>query len=210
MAKSARNSNIELLRILAMFAIICGHFVGQSGTFEYTTSLNDFLLLVFSSVGRIAVNVFLLIGVWYMVDAKFSAARIMKMYGQLYFYTSLFTIIALVIDYRAVSLKNLIYGFMPFIGRALWFASSYLCLLIFKPFLDMILQWEKKRLITFTVFFFVFMSGLSSILIIQDGFLIDTIWFAAVYLIVGTIKKYHPQIRWKSLYSLILFGGGGT
>lgn len=206
--KTARNSNIELLRILSMFAIIAGHFVAQSGEIEYTLCVNDFLLTLLSSGARIAVNVFLLIGAWYMVDAKFNAARILKMYGQLYLYTSIFTVISLIIDYRAVSLKNLIYGFAPFMGRALWFASSYLCLLIFKPFLDLILQWDKQSLITFTALFFVIMSAFSTILTVQEGFVIDTIWFATVYLIVGTIKKYPAKVNLKGLYSLILFGGG--
>ena len=210
MVKTARNSNIELLRILSMFAIIAAHFVGQSGAFEYTLCINDFLLVLISNGSRIAVNVFLLIGVWYMVDAKFNVARILKMYGQLYVYTSIFTVVSLIIDYRAVSLKNLIYGFVPFIGRALWFASSYLCLLIFKPFLDLILQWDKKKLISFTALFFVLMSVFSTILTIQEGFVIDTIWFALIYLVIGTIKKYPPKFNWKGIYSLILFGGGYT
>lgn len=191
-----------------MCAIIAGHFVGQSGTIEYHHSINDFFLLLISGGGRIAVNVFLLIGVWYMNDAKISGARILKMYGQLYLFSVMFTVIALIIDYRQVSLKNLIYGFMPFIGRALWFASSYLCLLIFKPFLDMILQWKKKQLISFTVIFFIFMTGLSTILATEEGFLIDTIWFAAVYLVIGTLKRYPPALNWKGIYSLILSGGG--
>ena len=210
MDKTARNSNIELLRILSIFAIIAGHFVGQSGAFEYSLCVNDYFLVLLSNGSRIAVNVFLLIGVWYMVDAKFNAARILKMYGQLYLYTSIFTVVSLIIDYRAVSLKNLIYGFVPFIGRALWFASSYLCLLIFKPFLDLILQWDKKRLITFTALFFALMSVFSTILTIQEGFVVNTIWFAVVYLVIGTIKKYPPKFNLKSLYSLIFFGGGYT
>ena len=208
MDKTARNSNIELLRILSIFAIIAGHFVGQSGAFEYSLCVNDYFLVLLSNGSRIAVNVFLLIGVWYMVDAKFNAARILKMYGQLYLFTSIFTVVSLIIDYRAVSLKNLVYGFVPFIGRALWFASSYLFLLIFKPFLDMILQWDKKRLITFTALFFALMSVFSTILTIQEGFVVNTIWFAVVYLVIGTIKKYPPKFNLKRLYSLIFFGGG--
>ena len=208
MKKTERNSNVELLRILSMFAIIAAHFCGQSGTFEYTPCINDFLLVLIGNGSRIAVNVFLLIAVWYMVDAKFSAVRILKMYGQLYLYTSIFTIVALIIDYKKVPLKLIVYGFMPFVGRALWFASSFLCLLIFKPFLDKILQWDRKQLISFSILFFIFLSLLSTILSEQQGFLCDTIWFASVYLVVGTIKKYSPKFRWKGIYSIILFGGG--
>ncbi len=213
MAKVTRNSNIELLRILSMFAIIAFHFSRQSGTVEYTLCVNDFLLSLIGNGGSIAVNVFLLIGVWYMVDSKFSAARNLKMYFQLYFYSSLLTIVALIIDYKAVSLKYLIYGFVPFIGRALWFASSYLWLLTFKPFLDLILQWEKKKLTVFTTLFFILMSLFSTILTTQDGSVVDTVWFGLIYLVIGTIKKYPPKLnklKWKGIYSLILFAVGYT
>ena len=206
--KEVRNSNIELLRILSICAIIAVHFVDQSGPIDYTLCANDFLLMFVSSGGRIAVNVFLLIAVWYMTDAKFSTSRILKIYGQLWLFTSLFTIVALLIDHRVVPVRFIIVGWMPFLGRALWFASSYLCLLLFKSFLDIILQWERKKLISFTILFFALMSTQSTLLISQSGFLTDTVWFAVIYLVIGTFKKYPPRFRWKVIYSLILMGGG--
>ena len=53
-----RNSNIELLRILAMFMIVSGHFIGQSGIAKCNQSLDEFGLIFFGSGMRIAVNVF--------------------------------------------------------------------------------------------------------------------------------------------------------
>ena len=81
--KKARNSNIELVRIFSMFFIVSGHFISQSGNIEYSFCVNDYLLVFIGSASRIAVNVFLIISVWYMVDLKFSVERIMKLYIQL-------------------------------------------------------------------------------------------------------------------------------
>lgn len=209
MAKSQRNSNVELLRIISMFAIICGHFVGQSGDFIFNNSVNDFLLIFISSGSRIAVNVFLLIGVWYMVDSKFSSKRILKLYLQVYFYTSIITIIMLIVTKANLPIKETVYGFVPFLGRCVWFASAYIFLLLFKPFLDKILNWNKKELLVFIIMFLFLMSFVSTILSNNaTGFLCDTIWFGAVYLLIGFIKKYPPKLKINK-NTLFFIGWGG-
>lgn len=209
MTKSQRNSNVELLRIISMFAIICGHFVGQSGDFTFNNSVNDFLLIFISSGARIAVNVFLLIGVWYMVDSKFSGKRILKMYLQVYFYTSIITIIMLIVTKANLPIKETVYGFVPFLGRCVWFASAYIFLLLFKPFLDKILNWNKKELFVFIIMFLFLMSFVSTILSNNaTGFLCDTIWFGAVYLLIGFIKKYPPKNKINNNFFLLLSTGG--
>ena len=211
MAKTERNSNIELLRIFSMFAIICGHFVGQSGDLTFNNSVNDFFLIFISSGSRIAVNVFLLVGVWFMVDTKFSSKRVLKLYLQVYFYTSIITIVMLVVTKADLPIKETIYGFVPLLGRCVWFASAYIFLLLFKPFLDKILNWEKKELFIFITMFLFLMSFVSTILSDNaTGFLCDTIWFGAIYLLIGFIKKYPPNIKINKNIFQILAAGGGT
>ena len=141
-----RNSNIELLRIVAMFFIVSGHFISQSGNIEYSFSINDFILVFLGSASRIAVNVFLIVGVWYMVDSTFSAERILKLYIQVVTYSLPITVIMLFLNRENVSIKDFVRGFLPFWGRGLWFASAYITLMLFKPFLDKILCWSKKEL----------------------------------------------------------------
>lgn len=209
MAKAERNSNVELLRIFSMFAIICGHFVGQSGDITFNNSVNDFLLIFISSGLRIAVNVFLLVGVWFMVDAKFSSKRILKLYLQVYFYTSIITIIMLIVTKADLPVKETVYGFVPFLVRCVWFASAYIFLLLFKPFLDKILNWNKKELFVFIIMFLFLMSFISTILSNNaTGFLCDTIWFGAVYLLIGFIKKYPPEIKINKNIFLLLAAVG--
>lgn len=209
MAKAERNSNIELLRIFSMFAIICGHFVGQSGDITFNNSVNDFLLIFISSGSRIAVNVFLLVGVWFMVDTKFSSKRILKLYLQVFFYTSIITIIMLIVTKANLPVKETVYGFIPFLGRCVWFASAYIFLLLFKPFLDKILNWNKKELFVFIIMFLLLMSLWGTFLsTAATGFLCDTIWFGAVYLLIGFIKKYPPEIKINKNNFLLLAVGG--
>lgn len=205
MAKSQRNSDVELLRIISIFAIVFGHFIGESGSYVLNGSVNDFFLVFLGSGGRIAVNIFLLIGVWYMVDSKFRAERVLKLYLQVFFYCYLVTIIMLFVR-SDFDTKSVIRAFFPLTLRPLWFASAYITLMLFKPFLDKILQWEKRRLILFIGMLFVFVSFICTISE-EMGYVIDTVWFGIVYLFVGIIKKY--PIRSKTKIQFLIIGMGG-
>lgn len=203
-----RNSNIELLRIIAMSFIVAGHFIFQSGNIVYSFCLNDFILVFLGSASRIAVNIFLIVGVWYMVDSKFSAERILKLYIQVISYSVPITIIMLFLNRENVSVKDFARGFLPFWGRGLWFASAYITLMLFKPLLDKILDWGKKELGVFVGLMFVFISFVSTLPDVQEGYVVDSVWFLVVYLFVGYIKKYPLPIKPSNWLNALLAGGG--
>ena len=203
-----RNSNIELLRIIAMFFIVAGHFISQSGNIEYSFCVNDFILVFLGSASRIAVNVFLIIGVWFMVDSKFSADRILKLYIQVITYSLPITVAMLFLNRENVSIKDFARGFLPFWGRGLWFASAYITLMLFKPLLDKILNWNKKELGLLVGLMFVFISLVSTLPDVQEGYVIDSVWFLVVYLFAGYIKKYPFKITAPNWICAILSGGG--
>ena len=114
-----RNSNIELLRIISMFFIVAGHFIAQSGNILYAFCLNDYFLVFLGSAARIAVNIFLIIGVWFMVDSNFSVDRIIKLYIQVITYSWPITVAMLFFNREYVSMKDFARGFLPFFGRGL-------------------------------------------------------------------------------------------
>lgn len=205
---SIRNSNIELLRIIAMFFIVAGHFIAQSGDIVYSFCVNDYILIFLGSASRIAVNVFLIVGVWYMVDSKFSAERILKLYIQVITYSVPITIIMLLLNRENVSVKDFARGFLPFWGRGLWFASAYITLMLFKPFLDKILDWGKKELGIFVGLMFLFISFVSTLPDVQEGYVVDSVWFLVVYLFVGYKKKYPFHIKTPNRLNALLAGGG--
>lgn len=68
-----RSSNIELLRILAMMTIVLGHCLRQN---DYFLAMPNVIFA--SGMLRIAVNVFLIVGCWFMVDATFSWKRVFR------------------------------------------------------------------------------------------------------------------------------------
>lgn len=203
-----RNSNIELLRIISMFFIVAGHFISQSGSIEYSFCANDYILVFLGSASRIAVNVFLIVGVWYMVDSKFSADRILKLYIQVVTYSLPITAIMMLLNRGNASIKDFARGVLPFCGRGLWFASAYITLMLFKPFLDKVLNWNRKELSLLVGLLAVFISMVCTLPDVQEGYVIDSVWFLVVYLLVGYIKKYPPRIAVSNGLNIILSGGG--
>ena len=59
--KKERESNIELLRIVAMLLIISFHYVYESGYKFIELNYNSFIVKLFYLVGELGVNIFLLI-----------------------------------------------------------------------------------------------------------------------------------------------------
>ena len=55
-----------------------GHFVGQTNFNQDSTSVNGILITLLSCGARIFTNVFLIIGVWFMVDSRFGAKKILR------------------------------------------------------------------------------------------------------------------------------------
>ena len=82
-----RKSNFELLRIIAMMLIVMGHLGGQGFESDILSKSKQIFVVLVGSGARIAVNLFLMIGIWFMIEASFSGARIMKLYGGGYGYT---------------------------------------------------------------------------------------------------------------------------
>lgn len=93
--KKMREANIELLRIISMILIIAGHLVAQNDVIKISSGFSLFVALICGSAPRIAVNIFLIIGVWFMLDRKFSADRVLVLYGETWFYGMVLTVIVI-------------------------------------------------------------------------------------------------------------------
>lgn len=185
-----RQSNIELLRIFAMLAIVAGHFVTQSAV-GHASGASGTIATIFSSGTRISVNLFLLAGCWFMVDAKFKAERLLKLYLELALYTIPLTALMFVFEVHGET-RNLVQGFLPFFGRPAWFATAYISLIVIAPFLNFAFRlsdFAQRTLIGALVFIFVIVTTIPSYT--PFHYLGDFAWFPVVYLLVGCAKRTH-------------------
>lgn len=185
--KKIRNSNIELLRIIAMLTIVTGHLISQGGAIENYSS--KIFSIYAGSAARISVNIFLFIGVYFMVDSNFNAERILDLWGELFLYTLCFTGVSLLFDHD-IPVKNLIKAILPFSTRALWFASAYLILICLHPFLKYVFLLAKNQFIFLICTLTYVMCIMPTFAEKQSDFIVNVAWFIYVYILVGGLKKY--------------------
>ncbi len=91
-----RQSNIELLRIIAMFLIIAHHYAIHSG-FNFSTTaitINRLWVQFLQIGGKIGVNVFILIFGYFLIYSKtIKTTKILKLWGTVLFYSYTFLIL---------------------------------------------------------------------------------------------------------------------
>lgn len=201
--KSIRQSNFELLRIIAMIFVVLGHFISQSILTE-GSGLKSHVNLILGSAPRIMVNVFLLLGTWFLVDTKIKFERIVKLYLETALYCIGITALML-IGGKECNARNIIQGFLPFFGRPVWFASAYLSLLIIAPFLQRAFSLNSKHQNALIGLSFLFYSIVSTIPASTPiDYIADFTWFIVVFLCVGWIKHSQFALPFKLKWTYLL------
>ena len=81
MNHSQRNSNLELLRIIAMIFIIAHHLVtfALDGLPFVADNLNTFVLYFITMFGKMGVNLFIFISAYFMIKSKFTLGKFFKL-----------------------------------------------------------------------------------------------------------------------------------
>ena len=201
---NVRSSNMELLRIVAMFLILGIHALGLAHgglpSVKYTQDTPLGTLFFFFSYGAccVGVNVFVLISGWFGIRFKWQS--LCKLIFQVLFFTVIiFVILALVDSQRYLTLDAFSYVFLiP--SSQLWFVKAYVLLMLFSPVLNSFVEHASQRQILFVLAgFYLFQSiygwlFMNSTPWIGGGY--SPVSFMGLYLLARYLRIY-PQ-RWCS------------
>lgn len=210
--KIERSSNIELLRIIMMIAIIAHHFVVNSGI----TKLYDFnnitgnmiFLQIFGFAGKAMINGFLLISGYFMIKSRTSFKKILRLYLQIKFYVFVIYFIMIFLGYETFSFVS--FGktlFSMIKGVNVYFTETFFLLYLLMPFINKFVSNLSKKQYTALLFIlFFFYTVIPTFFIINDTF--DEIgWYITMYLAGGYIRLYLDEIRLtsaKAFYLIII------
>lgn len=116
-----RESNFELLRIIAMMFIFVYHYINYGGILNVGSyTINKLIALFLYSGGRVGVNIFILIMGYFMINSKFKIKKVFKMMFQVFFYSVILAILSvyrLNSNFEATSIKNILLQYYQlFIG----------------------------------------------------------------------------------------------
>lgn len=174
MKETTRNSNHELLRIIAMSMIVFIHANMYLGNF-CTGTIGSFFNGFVNGICNIGVSCFILISGYYGV--RFSVQKLVKMECMMITYSLLETaILCLALPEQmqgAALLEQLVKSFLPFITRKYWFYSCYVCLLLLsgyiQKFIEKLEQKEFERLLLLLIVLFSVLPTLFYFELIPDN-----------------------------------------
>lgn len=206
-----RNSNIEALRIVAMFMVLALHVnfmsIGEPTTAEAIIEpFPTFLRVFFQQFANIAVDLFVLISGWYGI--KCSVRGVAKFLFQSVFIITFMYVLGLLMGYAALEPKQILECLL--LESNAWFVKCYLALFILSPVLNIYCQNTTERqqrnlLIGFYVFQTVFGAFTMSASFIKAGF--STFSFVGLYLLARYMRVYGQRIwiysKWIYVISII-------
>ena len=140
--RPARQSNLELLRVLLMLMIVAYHLRGYGGFGSVDAPrFNRGLLLLLTVGGKVAVDGFVLLSGYFMcVSAKtgLQPRRLLKLWMQIFFYSAGGLLVLAAAGFSTFSAENAVMFFLPVSQYVYWFATCYFFLVLLSPFLNML------------------------------------------------------------------------
>ena len=198
---SIRQSNIELLRLLAMFLIVAGHAATHGHNIpQLALQTNSLFVIAMSQGARIAVDVFVIItGFFSAKNANLS--KIGRLYRQIWFYSDVVALAIILITDKQFPSTVLIKSTFPVYTSQYWFATDYIILLLIAPLLNKVISTIDKRTHCRILFLSVVVFSLiPTIVPINPSFFNMLIWFIVLYLIGAYLRLYDLKIYYRIKY----------
>ena len=199
-----RQSNFELLRIVAMFMIIALHYLVKGNVaapWSESRTLVNYTAWLVEAFCIVAVNCYVLLSGYFLVESEWKPGRTLSLLFQVLFYS--LAVPAAMLGIGMISLHDMgLYdwiGFLFPIGTEhYWFATAYLFLYLFAPLLAAgVRKLEKKTLQKVIVLLLLFFSVGKTFLpvaFVTDRYGYDYGWFMCLFLIAAYLRLY--GCRW--------------
>lgn len=131
-----RQSNLELLRIISIIMIIMHHYALYSGlTWKNEITANALIINFFLMFGKLGALVFVIISGYFYDKTKFKIKKLITLLVQVWIISIIGLIIGVITDSEKLNIINIIKSIFPVSFSVYWFASCYILLYIFIPFL---------------------------------------------------------------------------
>lgn len=222
--KAKRVKNYEILRILAMLMIVSLHYLSKGGALanpagELTGS--GYAAWLIEAFCLAAVNVYVLISGYFgigelelsekLVKIKVQDIfkRTLRIYLQVWFYSVVLGVIFLVTGQQEFDIYTAFMYVFPLSTEHYWFATAYLLLTIFMPFLNAGFdKMEKCAVEVVLLCMLVIFSVAKTVLPMQlpwDHKGYDAFWFVFLYLTGAYIRRYGMKWITNRTRALLLY-----
>ena len=223
-----RNSNTELLRIIAMFLIVISHisahglhFIGE----DIADTFQKRVVQSFINFGAIGNCIFMLISGYFLCGTEFKLKKVKSLYIKLFVYSATMGVLAYLLKVKVFGggysqyltsnyqqffvtrdIKHLIKSFIPFISMQNWYITLYIIFYCLSPFCNKLVLGMSKKEHLLLIGILVTLNGIFPNLLCFDYVrysnslaLFFTYFFIGVY-----IKKYEPEVLKKQTLLILL------
>ena len=192
--KKPRNSNLELLRIFAMLAIIAHHYVVNSTVMDHFTydnpSTQQYFLLIWGRWGKTAINSFILISGYFLCKMTLTWQRWFKLLFQIYFYGILIMLLFAIFGYEPLTIKIVIkrfIGIFKYINNG--FGSSFMVFYAFVPYYNKLISNISKQQLTWLVLGLIFVFTICSTFL-NAKTMNEPFWYMTLYFVAAYVNLY--------------------
>ena len=190
--KNNRSSNLEALRIISIIMIIMHHYAIYSGfEFENTITVNRVVINIWQMFGKLGVCLFIIISGYFYDKSKFKLKKLVRLLLQIFTYSIIGLIIGIVTHSEKMSFINIVKSILPTTFGLYWFASCYVLIYIFTPFLKKIVENISKREFKIILTLMIIIWGTIAFVPRTRTFFNEFIWLIVIYFIGAYIKKYN-------------------
>ena len=194
MKMSKRDSNFELLRIIAMLFIVVFHISTHAQGRELPT--HKYICAITTG----GVNLFILISGYFGIKLKWKS--LLNIIGQLiFFYIVTLFLIYYFFDYN-VGLTDIARTFLPLSSSNWWFVRCYLMLMLISPAINIVLEKSTNKQLLFLMCVVTYLSCISGFAfkntVNHNGF--NLFNFTFIYMLGGVIRKYDIPNKIKSIH----------
>lgn len=153
--KSQRLSNFELLRIICMLFVICGHLMMEHG-YEKLGDTSWYINQILRPFCMVAVNVFVLISGYFSI--KLNYKKLLSTNWMVTFYSVLFLILTIYLGTHDFLIRKDWMQLFPVLTKQYWFITVYFVLCLISPYLNLLADKLRKKIFEnmLIVLFFVF------------------------------------------------------
>lgn len=193
----ARESNIELLRIITMLLIVLLHanyFSLGPPSQEATiySPVSSFLRVFAEQICIVGVDVFVMISGWFGIKPSFKG--MCSLLYQVLFWGVIFTFVGFVL-HSTVSIESLV--MVVWFGSAYWFIVSYIGLYVISPILNTFVRESSQKRFLFLLLVFFATEFIYGWVADSDSFNggYSIISFVGLYLLARYLRLYSVKLR---------------
>ena len=185
-----RKSNFELLRIFAMVLIILHHYAIHGGLSTIAGfGVNKYIGIICLIGGKLAVNLFVLISGYFLIESEFKVKKVLKLILQVYCYSVAFFIVYVI--FKGIPTGEIIkLTAFPFTSKAYWFMLPYICVYVLSPIINKLIKSISQKQLISLIGILIFMFSGIGFFISDSGLMNNLSWFVLIYLIGAYIRLY--------------------